>query len=362
MAYEKITNLDLDIKRDFETKTCAAIAFAEKARLLEESLRENGLYDEGYRDTLAAEGIDEITKEPYGYETGNMNAETVLALLSAIADASSDSGHATKDCLASGLIGELIKRLENIDYENRPLPRWIEDTAEKILSGLQKFPSDEETTIGRAMQPYLKYIDKNGDEHTRALSTNDEFDIVAALHRKAKNFGLYLDSSAYEDMAIGLPTNIPFIVRRVPVGSEGPKTLFSFTCGGFFDGYSHIIIKAFSDSIVADRFTGLGNPERVSFPVTEEQITKLDDLLSHIGAKDWSSYWAPVLDGTQWSMSFRDETGLHESDGSNAFPEGFDELVDFLAEEFGYCDPVCEDGSESAFSENRGEENNDNER
>lgn len=347
MAFEKITALDLGIERDSMSKTYAAIAYAEKARLLEERLRESGLYDEGYRDALAAEGIGEITKEAYDYETQGMNAETVIALLSAIADAGSDSGHSTKDCLASGLIESLVERLEDIDYENRPLPRWIEDAAEKVLSGLQRFPSGEETTAGCVIQPYLKYTGKDGCEHTRALSTSDEFDIVTALHRKAKDFGLYLDSPAFEDMEIGLPINIPFIVRRVPVGSEGPKTLFSFNCGGFFDGYSRITIKAFSDSIVAVPSAGLDNPERASFPVTDEQINKLDDLLLHIGAKNWGSYWAPVLDGTQWSLSFRDEAGLHESDGSNAFPEGFDKLVDFLTEEFGSCDLDCEDDLEN---------------
>lgn len=104
----------------------------------------------------------------------------------------------------------------DIDYESREIPSWIEDAADAILLQLVDFPQGAETTANRLIQPYLHYIDANGEYKERSYDAfTDECDVVDALHQKAREHGLYLDSSAYDDMMTGTPGSIPFQVRKL---------------------------------------------------------------------------------------------------------------------------------------------------
>lgn len=104
----------------------------------------------------------------------------------------------------------------DIDYGSREIPAWIEDATDAILLHLMNFPPDAETTANRLIQPYLHYIDANGEYRERPYDLfTGECDVVDTLHRKARDHGLYLDSSAYDGMIIGAPGSIPFRVRRL---------------------------------------------------------------------------------------------------------------------------------------------------
>lgn len=343
MAYEDITALDLEVNAENMSKTCANLAYEEKAQRLHDRLHKSGLYDSEWRDSLSEAGIEEVSKHPSDYELDEMNAKVALALLSAIVDMGGEVGLPIRGYIASGLVECIQGRLERIDYDNRPLPQWIENAAEQILSDLQDFPSDAETTPGRLIQPYLEYIGKDGRKHMRGLSFNDEFDIVTALERKAKDFGLFLDSAAYDYATIGLPINIPFRVRRVPIGCDGPDNLFALQAGAWRPRWSSLQIRGFLDGVDVVRLDATGDCENVIFPIDDGQLQRLDALLSRTNASDWDSFInADVLDGVSWSLSFKDEAGQHESSGSNAFPDGFDELVAFLVGEFGFDAHVFE--------------------
>ena len=104
----------------------------------------------------------------------------------------------------------------DIDYGSREIPAWVEDATDAILLQLMNFPPDAETTANHLIQPYLRYIDANGEYRERPYDLfTGECDVVDTLHRKARDYGLYLDSSAYDGMIIGAPGSIPFRVRRL---------------------------------------------------------------------------------------------------------------------------------------------------
>jgi hypothetical protein len=99
----------------------------------------------------------------------------------------------------------------DIDYGSREIPAWIEDATDAILLQLMNFPPDAETTANRLIQPYLHYIDANGVYRERPYDLfTGECDVVDTLHRKARDHGLCLDSSAYDGMIIGAPGSNPF--------------------------------------------------------------------------------------------------------------------------------------------------------
>lgn len=105
---------------------------------------------------------------------------------------------------------------DDMDDENREIPSWIGDAVDDIMPKLMDLPKGAETTVNRLMQPYLHYIDANGEYRERSYGAfTDECDVVDALHQKAREHGLSLDSSAYDDMMTGTPGSIPFQVRKL---------------------------------------------------------------------------------------------------------------------------------------------------
>lgn len=125
------------------------------------------------------------------------------------------------------------------------------------------------------------------------------------------------------------------------------QSIFKFSCGGFFGGYWELEIFKSGDGYLATYSKSFcPKPECRDFHVTDAQMEKLEHQLDITGVEDWyCHYYSPVLDGTQWEVC-----ALGESyDGSNAFPEGFDALVAFLAEEFGCKELMVEGGYESSF-------------
>ena len=124
-----------------------------------------------------------------------------------------------------------------------------------------------------------------------------------------------------------------------PQSAKDPEKLFCFELGGHFLGRASIGISRYADRTEATyrmiAFAKALEEEKRVFGIPGQLMRELNELLARIGAAKWGCYHAPVLDGVQWSLSFSDDGGLHESSGSNAFPDGFDELARFLIERFG---------------------------
>lgn len=356
MAFEGLTNLDLKVTREPGVKKNRKRVYVDKVHGLSEALQDGGYYKDDYETILLALGKDvaKLAPDLYGsYEIEEMDSDQVLAVLTAIVRRDEDYEGFAARCLKSGLIDELLERLEAIDYENREIPSWIEEATDTILLELMDFPKDKETTANRLIQPYLHYIDANGVYAERPYDLFDsEMDVVDLLHRKAKDYGLYLDSSAYAYMDIGTPGNIPFKVRRVEKGSDGPKTIFAFSLGGMFNGQCSIKIEEFVDEYVCTMCNKeLLIKQRAKIEnVSQEQLSRLEATIEKSGIKDWESEYSNlVLDGESWSIMINDNSGAFESLGSNKYPKGFNALIDCLHDVFGLEANPPEGGYEGLF-------------
>lgn len=124
--------------------------------------------------------------------------------------------------------------------------------------------------------------------------------------------------------------------------------IFEFSHGGLFSGCKKLCIVEEGGRIIA-RYTEFPQTGRDrTFEVSGEDLEELERALEGAGVRGWfANYWNPVLDGTQWSLTFEGRT----HDGSNCYPEGFGVLSSFLADRFGM--PGCE--PEECFVERPGE-------
>lgn len=342
--YEKLTCLDLRVVREPGTKPGRKHAYVDKVPELAERLYSNGYAIDEYEAVLREHGITASELRPDVYCDLNieeMDARTALSLLTALVKKEElvENGFLAA-CVRSGLIEEIFGRLKTIDWENREIPQWIIEAADKALAALETFPRSKETTPYRAIAPYLEYEGKDGKTRARALSCKDELDIVDALHRQAKNHGLYLDSSAYDDMDIGLPISIPFRVCKIKKGQDRPDVLMVFRIdGSLLESVSFSLVR-YADCLEAvyqpmERSIG----SQVVIEPTSQQLKVLEECIrsNHIGC--WKElYSAPVLDGWSWSLTLNSGDRVIEALGMNAFPEGFEALVDCLAETFGFTD------------------------
>ena len=132
---------------------------------------------------------------------------------------------------------------------------------------------------------------------------------------------------------------IPWKVSKV--------SLIEFSYGGLFGGRKDFCIVEEGDRIIA-RYAEFPQAGRErTFEVSAEDLEELERALEGAGVRGWfASYWNPVLDGTQWSLTFEGRT--HE--GSNSYPEGFRAPSSFLADRFDM--PGCE--PEECFVEKPG--------
>ena len=341
--HKALTNLELEIVREPGTKLGRKHAYVEKAPKLADRLYASGFAVDDYEAVLLEYGIEAKTIEPdhcFDLDIDQMDEKTVLALLTALVkkeEAVEDGFLAA--CVRSGLIDEILGRLETLDWINRDIPRWIEQAADRALTDLESFPKNAETTPYRAIAPYLGYTDKEGKMKVRGLSNKDEFDIVDALHREAKNHGLYLDSSAYENMVIGLPINIPFRVCKVEVGSEGPQTILNFSIDGWPLNSASFALLRYADCTEAEYHPMDLNARKQVFEPTKSQLEALQKCIDTTSVRIWDEhYLAPVLDGWSWSLTIETEELFVSSSGSNAYPTGFKNFALGLADIFQLAD------------------------
>lgn len=342
--YEKLTCLNPQIVRKPGVKPGRKHAYVDKVPDLAERFNSEGFAVEEFESILRDNGIETVDLKPdsFGHlDIEEMDAETVLSLLTALVkkEEAVENGFLAA-CVRSGLIEEIFGRLETIDWENRELPQWIIDAADKALTALETFPKNAETTPYRAIAPYLEYVDKDGETRVRGLSRKDEFDIVDALRRQAKDHELYLDSSAYDGMTIGLPINIPFRVCKIEKGGDGPDKLIVFRVDGpWWESVSFSLVR-YADCLEAIyRPLEYGIGSRVVIEPTAQQLKELEECIrsNHIG--HWRElYSALALDGWSWSLTLNSGDRAIEVLGRNECPEGLGSLAECLAETFGFTD------------------------
>lgn len=342
--YLRLTNLELKIVREPDAKPGRKHAYVEKVPKLTERLYSDGFAVDDYETILCDHGINVSHLGPsvsHYPSIDEMDAQTALSLLTALVKKEENvEGNFLATCVRSGLIDEILGRLETIDWENRELPKWIMEATNNALTDLENFPWNEEITPYAAIAPYLEYTDKDGNTRVRGLSNSDEFAIVDAFHRQAKNHGLYLDSTAYQNMRIGLPINIPFRVCKVGVGSDGPEVLMSFSITDpHWNNVSFSLLR-FADCLEAEYYPIERRMDnRVNIKPTPGQLKILKDCLDSINVQNWSAdYVAPVFDGWSWTLQINTNNLNVESHGSNAYPDNFEKLVCCIADTFGFED------------------------
>lgn len=74
--------------------------------------------------------------------------------------------------------------------------------------------------VGEEMTTYQLLEDCYGEETTKCLDSLELMRINARINEIAKTAGINLDSSDYDDMVVGLPYNIHFVIKRIPFGKE----------------------------------------------------------------------------------------------------------------------------------------------
>ena len=111
------------------------------------------------------------------------------------------------------------------------------------------------------------------------------------------------------------------------------NSVFSFSIGGLFRGYSSLEIRRDGDAYSYHHDKSLhANSEERRGTLNKAQADKLTAFLRDLGIHNWfSSYYSPVLDGKQWQLF----DGCRSHEGSNAYPKGFEKLLKYLADKFG---------------------------
>lgn len=74
--------------------------------------------------------------------------------------------------------------------------------------------------VGEEMTTYQLLEDCYDKETAKCLDSLELMRINARISEIAKAAGIILDSSDYDDMVVGLPYNIPFVIKRTPFGKE----------------------------------------------------------------------------------------------------------------------------------------------
>lgn len=116
------------------------------------------------------------------------------------------------------LRGSDCENLTTVEGEERKKTMAL--IVEKVVGVISEKPLGTETSVTQALQDAYEWrftridgepIDKIGED--LYLDTWDMFDLTESVRRKAKESGLKLDSSKWEEMDIGVPWNVPFTVR-----------------------------------------------------------------------------------------------------------------------------------------------------
>lgn len=74
--------------------------------------------------------------------------------------------------------------------------------------------------VGEEMTTYQLLQDCYGEDAVKDLDSQELMRIDGRIADIAKSVWVKLDKSKYDDMIVGLPYNIPFVITRIPFGKE----------------------------------------------------------------------------------------------------------------------------------------------
>lgn len=197
-----------------------------------------------------------------------------------------------------------------------------------LWEALERLPLGTQTSVEvlATACPSIVRTGSGGYEIAGRERIHDELDLAVLetdLWTFAEERGLYVERPDLDSFALR---------RRVATGSPLDLTRISWLRFGtftFLDFESDISFEL-SDRMVRLRRGVLAEPlERA---VDEEVLSSLADALSAGSVASWERYYEPawgVLDGTTWELVIMLDDGcVFESGGDNAWPEGYDRLVD----------------------------------
>lgn len=183
----------------------------------------NEICDRNYVESLRRAGIDLGSTDASTLDVDSMDAPLVLAILTLCIRSERFCEGSLLSAAKSGLLDRCLYRLAEIDeYESAyaELPERTKAVASALVDVLDTLDDGLELTTGElATSLSLEKPDFVDDEVAEALreimiSSNGMFDLDFAIRHEARSRSIVLDSSAYEDMVVGLPFNIPYTVRK----------------------------------------------------------------------------------------------------------------------------------------------------
>ena len=104
-----------------------------------------------------------------------------------------------------------------------------------------------------------------------------------------------------------------------------------FTVGNYFDGYKTVEITIrggkVSYEILRNGLLDVDKKKSPAVEVSEAWLAEFDAL----NIFDWQeNYSADIIDGVQWELTIKDGKKIYHGGGSNAYPENFEQFLDWL--------------------------------
>ena len=213
-----------------------------------------------------------------------------------------------------------------------------DELAQLLWTELKALPFGTWTTVDDLidLSPKLKMLD-NGNcaiaEHNDLVDYDDIEEASERLWEFADEEGLFFDDADSERFALRSFTEPGRPIDFKNVSEMAFETFVYIKLDG------NVSIALEDDKLTLD--SGLFDAEESNNEIimTAEPAEQLTQLFEEFGVNSWKRDYEPqgyrVLDGEGWSLTviFDDET-LFLSQGSNAWPEGFDELKDGLLKIF----------------------------
>jgi hypothetical protein len=201
----------------------------------------------------------------------------------------------------------------------------IDAIVEKMIEVLHECEPGTRTTTARL---YCKLFENNGDDVP--FETMNEID--SRLKMEARDRGLLLDSSDFNNADIGLPFNIRFTVYKQNNANTNLDCLklITFKIGGFHAANESLFIKIGQEKeakVDYYKYHFFENKDR-TFEISEELLTELSCVIKNVDVCSWSNYYYnSCLDSFEWNMAICDSNyNCILTEGSNGVPKGFDKV------------------------------------
>lgn len=106
---------------------------------------------------------------------------------------------------------------------------------------------------------------------------------------------------------------------------------FEFYIGGYFANHCEVALHDDELHFRVSDYAIIGKVREPSHKISIKGDPDWENLLEYLSALNWlPEYDAPILDGIQWSIYFENENKHLTSNGSNAYPDDFDEMTSLL--------------------------------